>query len=75
MGKSTLVTYSTTLLTTILYAGKYVKQRGLEVLDNQETNKDPVLFLKLILELKEKFDNIINGCCEFHLDVLSEHSC
>ena len=52
-----------------------MKQRGLEVLDNQETNKDPVLFLKLILELKEKFDIIINGCCEFHLDVLSEHSC
>eukprot|EP01036_Dinobryon_divergens_P026477 gene26477-35136_t len=39
--------------------GKYVKQSGFEILDNQETNKDPVLFLKLILELKDKFDSII----------------
>lgn len=39
--------------------GRYIGKCGLEIVENQETTKDPVMFLKLILELKDKFDQVI----------------
>jgi hypothetical protein len=43
----------------IALIGKFVVQSGSEILDNQECSKDPIQFLKLILQLKDKFDRII----------------
>eukprot|EP01038_Epipyxis_sp_PR26KG_P004921 gene4921-6884_t len=49
--------------------GKYISKLGLEIVSNQENNKDPVQFVKLILDLKYKFDTIINDA------FLSEKKC
>lgn len=38
----------------------YVKQCGLAIVSNQENTKDPVAFVQQMLELKDKFDKIIN---------------
>jgi cullin 3 len=38
---------------------RYIKQTGLEIVASQETSRDPVAFVKAILDLKGKFDNII----------------
>ena len=51
------VTICIDLLCDIIY--KHIKQLGLDIIANQETKKDPVNFVKLILELKNKYDNII----------------
>lgn len=42
------------------YIGKYIERKGFEILNGQETSKDAILFVKQILELKEKFDEIIH---------------
>lgn len=39
--------------------GSYVKQCGAQILSHQESAKDPVLFVQQILDLKEKFDSIV----------------
>jgi cullin 3 len=38
---------------------RFVKQAGLDILATQEASKDPVSFVRAILELKSKFDHII----------------
>lgn len=38
---------------------RFVKQAGLDIISSQETNKEPVVFVRSILELKGKFDTII----------------
>jgi cullin 3 len=42
------------------YVGRYIERKGGEILHGQETTKDPLLFVKEILALKEKFDEIIS---------------
>lgn len=39
--------------------GKYIKQCAFEILNAENSGKDPVAFLKQLLELKDKFDVII----------------
>ena len=39
---------------------RFVKQAGLDIISSQETNKEPVVFVRSILELKSKFDTIIS---------------
>lgn len=38
---------------------RFIKQAGLDIVANQETSKEPVVFVRSILELKSKFDVII----------------
>lgn len=42
--------------------GNYVKVCGNEIISDQETSKDPVAFVQAMLDLKFKFDKIINEC-------------
>lgn len=42
--------------------GKYIVQSGLDILANQDASKDPVAFVKAILDLKDKFDEINQKC-------------
>ena len=39
--------------------GSFVKQAGLEIIAAQASQKDPVAFMRTMLELKDKFDTII----------------
>jgi len=40
---------------------RYVKQVGIDIVASQETSKDPVAFVRAILDLKSKFDTIISS--------------
>lgn len=40
--------------------GTYIVQSGEAILTEQETSKDPVLFVKRILDLKDQFDQMLN---------------
>eukprot|EP00599_Poterioochromonas_sp_BG-1_P011676 CAMPEP_0173157644 /NCGR_PEP_ID=MMETSP1105-20130129/15763_1 /TAXON_ID=2985 /ORGANISM="Ochromonas sp., Strain BG-1" /LENGTH=649 /DNA_ID=CAMNT_0014075179 /DNA_START=281 /DNA_END=2230 /DNA_ORIENTATION=+ len=52
--------------------GKYVEGKGLEILNSNEVSKDPILFVRQILELKEKFDEIIHRCMKDEKKVLKK---
>lgn len=52
--------------------GKFIKQAGLNIISSQETSKDPVAFVKAILDLKGKFDVIIASAFRSEKPVLKK---
>jgi cullin 3 len=55
------------------YLGKYIENKGFDILNGQETSKDPILFVKMILELKENFDEI--NSIAFHNEKKIQKKC
>lgn len=45
------------------YTGRYIVKCGMEIISGQEEAKDPIAFVRAILELKAKFDVIIRDAC------------
>lgn len=52
--------------------GKFIKLAGLAIIASQDTSKDPVAFVKAILELKGKFDVIIASAFRSEKPVLKK---
>ena len=51
-----------TLKYILLEIGPYIESRGLEVINNEELQKDPVKFTSKLLELKKEMDEIVADC-------------
>lgn len=51
-----------TLKYILLEMGPYIEARGMEVINNEELQKDPVKFTQKLLELKKEMDEIVALC-------------